>query len=170
VSKAWVADAIRKQLLEIQALRAEWKRHVPAPMPANRISGLDLTGKVDAAGVAHPILGIVDHGSRLAVSLRALADKSTITILRALLDAIERHGKPRFVRTDNESNVTSFLFRLVLASLDVRHQRTELHCPWQNGRVEHFFGTLKAKLNLWVVDSGEQLDLADPEDAASASH
>lgn len=32
--------------------------------------------------------------------------------------------------------------------------------PWQNGRVERFFGTLKAKLNLWGVDSGEQLDLA----------
>lgn len=29
-----------------------------------------------------------------------------------------------------------------------------------NGRVERFFGTLKAKLDRWAVDGGEQLALA----------
>ena len=111
-------------------------------------------------GNVSPVLGIVDHGSRFAVTLHALADKTTINILRALLDAIERHGKPRSIRTDNESTFTSVLFRIVLAILGIRHQRTDPHCPWQNGRVERFFGTLKGKLNFWVVDGVEQLDLA----------
>jgi len=108
----------------------------------------------------HPILGIVDHGSRFAVAPRVLRDRSTVTVLRALLNAVERHGTPRMVRTDNEAIFTNGLFRFVLALLGIRHQRTELHCPWMNGRVERFFGTLKAKLDRWCVDGGDQLSLA----------
>lgn len=26
-----------------------------------------------------------------------------------------------------------------------------MHCPWQNGRIERFFGTLKQKLDQWAV-------------------
>ncbi len=135
-----------------------------APDPSSNASeslwGLDLTGKADSEGIVHPILGIVDHGSRLSVALRALADKSTITLLRALLETVERYGKPVAIRTDNESCFTERLFRLVLWVLGIRHQRTELHCPWQNGRVERFFGTLKEKLDHWSVDSFERLNLA----------
>jgi transposase InsO family protein len=157
VSKSWVAVAVRAKRFEIEARRREWKRRVPAPVPINHVWGVDLTGKTDLAGDTHAILGIVDHGSRRAVSLRALSDKSTLAILRALLDAVERHGRPRAIRTDNETVFTSRLFRFVLAMLGIRHQRTELHCPWQNGRVERFFGTLKEKLDFWAVDSREQL-------------
>ena len=47
----------------------------------------------------------------------------------------------------------SRLFRGVLALLGIRHQRTDPGCPWQNGRIERFFGTLKAKLDGWQVDT-----------------
>jgi transposase InsO family protein len=160
VSKTWVAVAVRKHRLEIEARRREWKRRIPSPMPANRLWGIDLTGKEDIEGEVHPILGIVDHGSRLAVSLQAISDKASITVLRALLEAIERFGRPRAVRTDNEAVFTSRLFRFALWVLGIRRQRTELHCPWENGRVERFVGTLKEKLDRWQVDSLEQLGLA----------
>ena len=41
----------------------------------------------------------------------------------------------------------------------IQHQRTDPGCPWQNGRIECFFGTLKQKQNLdqWSVDSVEEL-------------
>lgn len=160
VSKSWVATLVRERRRLIEEQRREWKGRIPRPMPANLVWGLDLTGKGDVQGSVHPILGIVDHGSRLAVRLEALSTKTTIAILRTLLDAIERHGKLRAVRTDNESSFTSFFFRLTLAVLRIRHQRTELHCPWQNGRVERFFWTLKEKLDRWAVDDLEQLGLA----------
>jgi len=159
VSKTWVAVAVRKHRLEIEDRRRQWKRRIPTPMTANRVWGLDLTGKADVEGRVHSILGIVDHGSRLAVSLRALPDKASITVL-SLLDAIERFGRPRAVLTDNEAIFTSCLFRWTLAFLGIRHQRTEPHCPWQNGRVERFFGTLKGKLDRWQVQSLDQLALA----------
>jgi transposase InsO family protein len=160
VSKSWVAGTVRKHRLEIEDRRREWKRRIPSPMPVNRVWGIDLTGKADAEGAVHPILRIVDHRSRLAVGLQALPDKASIAILRALLDAIEQAGKPRAVRTDNEAVFTSRLFRFALAFLGIRHQRTEPHCPWQNGRVERFFGTLKGKLDRWSVDGRGQLALA----------
>jgi transposase InsO family protein len=45
----------------------------------------------------------------------------------------------------------------MLALLGIRHQRTDPGCPWQNGRIERFFGILKQKLDQWSVDSVEEL-------------
>ncbi len=160
VSKTWGAATVRARRLEIEEQRRNWKRRVPKPLDANVVWGLDLTGKADTEGVIHPILALVDHGSRLAVSLIALRTQTTVAVLRALLDAIERHGVPRAARTDNDGAFTSRLFALALALLGIGHQRTEPHCPWMNGRVERFFGTLKEKLNGWAVDGHEQLNLA----------
>ncbi len=53
---------------------------------------------------------------------------------------------------------TSWLFRFSLWLIGVRHQLIEKACPWQNGKIERFFGTLKEKLAQWQVNSYEQLD------------
>lgn len=160
VSKTHVARMLRLHRHRIASLRADWKHRVPQPVPANHVWGLDLTTKTDLAGLGHPVLGIVDHGTRLAVALEALQTKASVANLRALLSAIERHGRPRSIRTDNERVFTGRLFGFALAFLGIRHQRTELHCPWQNGRIERFFGTLKERLNAWAVEDFEQLRLA----------
>lgn len=47
---------------------------------------------------------------------------------------------------------------LLSPSWEIGHQRTEPHCPWMNGHVERFFGTLKEKLHGWAVDGREQLN------------
>jgi transposase InsO family protein len=158
VGKTFVSQVIRDHGYEIQVLRQKIKHRPPKPVPRNLIWGLDLTGKTDTEGKTHSLLGIVEHYSRVALTLSALTDKSTVTILRYLLDAIEQYGKPTILRTDNEAVFTSLLFRLVLWFLGIRHQRTDLHCPWQNGRIERFFGTLKDKLDRWEVDTLEQLN------------
>ncbi len=64
-------------------------------------------------------------------------------MLRVVLDLINRFGWPATLRTDNEATFTSKLFGLALWLLGIRHQRTVLHAPWQNGRIERFFGTFK---------------------------
>ncbi len=89
-----------------------------------------------------------------------LKDKASITVLRFLFNAVEYYGKPRALRTDNEPVFTSWLFRISLWLMDIRHQLIDKCCPWQNGRIERFFGTLKEKLNQWQVDSKEQLNSA----------
>ena len=51
--------------------------------------------------------------------------------------------KPKAIRTDNEACFDSLLFNLSLWLLGIQHQTTQVCSPWQNGRVERFFGTLK---------------------------
>jgi putative transposase len=155
VSKSWVADVIRTHHYEIKRVREQVRGRKGKPGPLNRVWGLDLTGKTDGTGKLHMILGLVDHGSRLNLSLQVLKTKSSIAMLRILLDVIERFGMPKAVRTDNEACFTSRLFRFGLRVLGIQHQTTDLHCPWMNGRVERFFGTLKERLNHWRVPDRE---------------
>jgi transposase InsO family protein len=170
VGKSYVNEVVRKHKHEIQVLRRRIKHKRPWPVPHNLIWAVDLTGKSDASGRLHNILGIVEHQSRACLTLASLADKASITLLGYLIAAIKRYGKPQCIRTDNEGIFTSRLFRFGLWLLGIRHQRTEVACPcprapslaspftlWQNGKVERFFGTLKERLNRWEVASQDNL-------------
>ncbi|MFZ5562402.1 MAG: integrase core domain-containing protein [Pseudomonadota bacterium] len=74
-----------------------------------------------------------------------------------MLIAIGEYGKPKSIRTDNEAVFTSRLFRSGLALLGIRHQRSDPGCPWQNGRIERFFGTVKSVLDKLVVPDAASL-------------
>ena len=121
---------------------------------------MDLTGKTDINGYQHTLFSIVEHHSRACLKPKALHTKASIALLRELLDAIEalENSKPKIIRTDNEAVFTSRMFRFSLWLLRIKHQRTELACPWMNGRVERFFGTLKQKLNHWEIPNMDALN------------
>jgi transposase InsO family protein len=91
---------------------------------------------------------------------RSAAEQVELGVDPKLIQANRRYGKPRIARTDNESIFTSKAFRLALFLLAICHQRIDLHCPWQNGRVERFFGTLKGKLDQLAVESLTGLNAA----------
>ena len=100
-------------------------------------------------------MGIVDHGSRFNIVLKYLKDKSSKRLLFEIYKAVKKYGKPEIIRTDNDIVFRSKLFKLGLRVIGIKHQLTDIGCPWQNGRVERFFGTLKQKLNqVLVKDSG----------------
>ncbi len=73
----------------------------PRPCALNAVWGVDLTGKQDVYGETHAILGMVDHGSRLAISLKAIRVVNAWTLLGSLFMAIGEYGKPKAIRTDN---------------------------------------------------------------------
>lgn len=158
VGRTWVNETIRKHRYEIEIVRRQIKNARPKPVPRNLIWGLDLTGKATLDGKTRLVLGILEHASRAALWLEALESKSSWALIARLVEAIKRYGKPKALRTDNEAVFTSSAFRLALILLGIRHQRTDPHCPWQNGRVERFFGTLKGKLDRLVVASFEALN------------
>lgn len=160
VCSSTVGNWVKVNLYEIAVMRRGFKHRVPPALPHNVCWGIDLTGKGDASGDVHAILGIVDHGSRAALHLSALKDKSSISLLRILLDVIEKFGTPKSIRSDNESCFTSRLFRFGLWWLGIKHQRSALSSPWMNGRVERFFGTLKHSLDQLIVDSRDGLNSA----------
>ena len=97
------------------------------------------------------VLGLVDHGTRACLGLEVLRRKTTVALLRVVLDMVERFGAPGAIRTNNEACFTSGLFRTALRLLGIRHQRTAVMAPWQNGRIERFFGTFKARAREWLA-------------------
>ncbi len=115
-------------------------------MPRNRIWGCDLLVKTDRQGQPHLVLAILDHASRACLRLQRLSNKSSWMLLQELLQAVKRYGQPQFLRTDNEAVLISRHFRIGLWALGIRQQRIQPGCPWQNGRVERFIGTVKREL------------------------
>jgi putative transposase len=160
VSKSFVAGVIRKHRYAIDVLRRDIRNRVPRALAINAVWGFDLTGKQDAHGERHAILGIVDHGSRFAVMLAVVRNQNFYTLAGHLLIAIGQFGIPKAIRTDNGSTLISWRFRRFLSILGIRHQRTAVGCPWQNGRIERLFGTLKQKLDQVVVRDRRQLSFA----------
>ena len=158
VGKTYVHQVLQRHDYEIQILRRNLKHAKPKVVPRNRIWGIDLTGKTDTNKNLHALLGILDHGSRALLHLQALHDKTSRTLIACISEVISAHGKPKIIRTDNEAIFTSHIFRRGLKMLGIRHQLTDPGCPWQNGRIERLFGTLKQKLDQWQVAGIAQLN------------
>lgn len=135
VGKSFVANVINRYRYEILLLRKKIEHQQPKPLPKSLVWGMDLTQVNDQQKQQHLCLGIVDSGTRACLSLGAIKSKASIQLLHYLLDVIERYGPPKFLRTDNEPVFTSKLFRFGLHLLSIKHQRTDTHCPWQNGAI-----------------------------------
>jgi putative transposase len=145
VGKTYVAEFLR----EFKQWRAAPGRHthsIDSACAVNRVWAIDLTEHRIEPHVPQPLPGILDHGGRRMLTLRALRDRSSIAILRLLLVAIEHYGRPKAIRTGNEAIFTSWVFAFALQWLDIRHQRTLPHCPWINGRIDRVWSTFKQVL------------------------
>ena len=158
VSKTYVADTCHRHQYLIFTARRRLKHRVPRPMPCSRIWGCDLPVKTDTIGQPHVALTILDHASRACLRLQRLSDKSSWTVLQELIQAVKRYDRPQFVRTDNEAVLVSRVFRFGLWLLGIRQQRIEPGCPWQNGRVERFIGTVKRALKQEPLTSDKDFD------------
>jgi len=160
VGKTYVADTIRRNHYAILHTRRRLKHRVPRPIPRNLIWGMDLAVTTDTQGRQHVVLAVLDHASRACLCLRRLSDKTAPTVLQHLVSIFRRYGMPKFLRTDNEAIFASWYLQLALRVLGIRPQLTALHCPWQNGRVERFIGTVKAALSKQTIASSQQLEAA----------
>jgi transposase InsO family protein len=142
VGKSFVAKTIKTQAYRLLRMEREIHNSKPRKMPKNTIWGIDLT-EVRLDGQGMPVFGIIDHGTRACLTVQRIVDLSTIGILEVLFAAIKKFGKPKIIKSDNGSVFTSRLFGFVLMCLGIHHKRAEPFMPWQNGRIERFFGTFK---------------------------
>jgi putative transposase len=144
VSKTFVASVLRT------ARYACMQEHRPAGAvrrePIQTTWGMDLTGLPLLNAGSVPVFGVIDHGSRAVLLLQPVAKYNSLILLGKLLIAMGTYGKPRAVRSDNDAVFKSRLSRTILDLLSVKQQFTELASPWQNGRIERFWRTLKQEL------------------------
>jgi transposase InsO family protein len=150
VQRTFVHDLCRVHAAEIDQRRRAMRRCPPWPLAPNLVWALDLT---QLPGASHLTLGLIDHGSRRLLRLKVLMRKCTWTLLSHLCLAIAEFGLPAAIRTDNEGMFTSRLWRRALKWAGIRHQRSTPGCPWQNGRIERLFGTLKPLLRGLILPS-----------------
>lgn len=146
ISKTYVANLIGSNRLEIHNMRKQVRSRAPGAGRINHTWGIDLTGKFSSLGQLHFILGIIDHGSRRRLGL-LVSTKHALAIGAQVARMAQQYGKPKCIRTDNERCFTSQAFTQQLAVQGIQMQRSDMHCPWQNGRIERLFGTLKQYLN-----------------------
>ncbi len=152
IGKTFVGYTLKAHAYEVAILRKELKNRPAHKVKFNQTWGIDLTF-VDQ----QPILGIIEHHSRRVVELIPLRQKRSVTILLALLEVLKHYPAPKQIRTDNESCFTSKLMRFGLWVMGIRHQRIDKNSPWQNGRIERFFGTFKANLSLLPETQSQDL-------------
>ena len=153
VSKSYVYRVLKDNAYEILLRRNDMKTKVPKPMPKNTRWDMDLT-TIDKM----QILGMVDSGTRALVALKHLPTKSTINILIALLEAIRDYGKPKSIKSDNEIVFTSKFMRFTLWLLDIKRQTTQIASPWQNGKIDRLFGTMKESFTDLVFPTTQSLE------------
>ena len=170
VSKSHVGRVLKARQYEVMQLRRSIRHRIPRPMCKNVTWGLDLTNVTDAGKCQRLVLGIVDHGTRACIALNELTDKRSLTILREIIRAMQRFGLPQRIRVDNDACLKSKLMRFGLALLGVHLQVIAPFCPWQNGRIEQFFGTFKAAIRKVVVIGSKDLAVKLMEFRAYYNH
>jgi hypothetical protein len=153
VSKSYVYRIFIAYGYEILLMRKEMRNQTPYKKEKKQLWHMDLT-TIDK----RQIFGVIDAGTRALVLLKHLPTKSTINIIRALLDAIEYYGKPKSIRSDNEIVFTSKLMRTALWLLNIKRETTQIASPWQNGKIERLFGTMKQSFTDLVFPTVQSLN------------
>lgn len=143
VGKSFVSNTIRNHQYALLNISRELRDKRPAPVNVNSVWGVDLTFARGHLGTPRPVLGVVDHGSRVCTRLATVVNKRSWTLIGHLCLAIGQYGKPRAIRTDNELVFKSTVFKTFLKLVGIRHQRIPVCAPWCNGRIESFFGRIK---------------------------
>jgi transposase InsO family protein len=147
VSSTFVGYTLRDYAYELKVLTKALKNRPVKSVLFNATWGMDLTFVN-----GEPLLGVVEHHSRKLLTLIPLKQKSSVEILLALLSLLQKYPKPKQIRTDNEKCFTSKLVKFALSFMGIKHQTIDKNSPWQNGRVERLFGTLKSTLAFTYYD------------------
>ena len=92
------------------------------------------------------VLARLRSGNRPAAGASAVLRTWGMDLTGLPLVAFGTFGKPAAVRCDNDAVFKTFIFRVVLSLLGVQQQFTQVASPWQNGRIERLWRTLKKTL------------------------
>jgi putative transposase len=95
--------------------------------------------------------------------MQSIDDKRPLTLLKHRLKIMLLFAKPKSFKSDNEAVFISKLFEFGLKKPNIKHQKSNITCLRQNGRVERFSGTFKQFINQLSIHSLKQLTTALPE-------
>jgi len=103
---------------------------------------------VDAQGTWHvpQAACVLDDKSRLCCHIQWYLEETTENFVHTLTQAIFKRGLPREFMTDNGGPMTAAETVNGLKGLSILHTPTLPYSPYQNGKQEHFWGSLERRL------------------------
>lgn len=164
---------VRHRLIDPKARkrkRSDYKRWERArPM---ELWQMDVTLGVHLAdGTQASVVTGIDDNSRFCVSAKVVARATAKPVCDALLEAIERHGTPEAILSDNGKVFTGrfgpgkglVLFDRICHERGIRHLLTAPGSPTTTGKVERFHKTMKEdfladRVFASIEDAQAQLD------------
>ncbi|WP_250987732.1 DDE-type integrase/transposase/recombinase [Methanoculleus oceani] len=116
----------------------------------DQIWHLDMMQMRIAKGYKQYIFGIVDACTRRVMAVMNYDNATSACAVDCLRLAVENNGGkvPKQLYTDNGRMFTSAVFEAFCKDMGVYHHRTKPHSPWENGKIERLFGTLRRE---WIA-------------------
>jgi len=110
---------------------------------------------VDGQLVPIRVIAWIDDYSRLCCHCQAYPDETSPMLENCLAQALQRHGAPRCVYTDNGKIYSGLQFALLCADLEIVPILSKPYSPWTHGKIERLWGVQEDQL--W-----SELALVDP--------
>ena len=124
------------------------QRPVPAHHP-NHVWAYDFMHDTCANGQHLKILTVVDEWTRECLAVEVEARMTAAQVIIVLRRLFHKHGRPRFIRSDNGSEFVAQAIKSWLVQSGVETVYIDAGKPWQNGTNESFNGKLRDEcLNL----------------------
>ena len=120
----------------------------------NDVWCVDLVFDATRHGVTLKFLTIVDEGSHYCIDIAVGRRMTARDVVRALDEAVRRHGKPRHLRSDNGGEFIAGVLQRWLKARGIVARFIEPGSPWQNGVNESFNGRFRDEcLNRELLES-----------------
>lgn len=89
---------------------------------------------------------IMDIFDRQIVGWSLLTTHTVQLTLTALIDALEKHGRPKILHSDQGSEYKSKVYTNFALGLNIKLSMSNKGSPWENGYQESFYSQLKVDL------------------------
>ena len=104
------------------------------------------------------LLAIIDDHSRLCAHAQWYLNEDTECLVQGFSQALLKRGLPRKLLSDNGSAMISGEFTQGLSRLGIIHDTTLSYSPYQNAKIESFWGTVEGRL-MAMMESKKDLNL-----------
>ena len=154
----------RREQLEVRSFEAEYVHglwHLDFHQGSRKV--VALTG----AWLTPYLLGVLDDCSRLVCHLQWYLAETAEALVHGLAQAIQKRGLPRALLTDNGAAMLAAEVQQGLGRLGIVHETTLPYSPYQNAKLEVFWGQIERRL-LAMLEGERELSLERLNEATQA--
>jgi putative transposase len=114
-----------------------------APTKPNDVWAYDFIHDRCANGQTLKLLTVVDEWTRACVAIEVAGRLTAACVIQVLSTLVQRHGPPRYLRSDNGPEFIAHAIRTWLTQSGIQTAYIDAGKPWQNGTNERFNGKLR---------------------------